>query len=91
MMAEFLNTIENENDFLYIAKNKYFVDKTGLIEKFNVIMDEHQNRYICITRPRRFGKSINAFMLASYYSKIWIPKIFLISLILVNLNPMKNI
>ena len=64
----FLNNVK-ENDFLYITKNKYFVDKTELIEKFNKIMDEHENRYVCITRPRRFGKSINAFMLASYYSK----------------------
>ena len=68
-MAEFLNNIENTNEFNLLTKNKYFVDKTGLIGKFNVIMDEYQNRYVCITRPRRFGKSINAFMLASYYAK----------------------
>ena len=31
-------------------------------------MDEHGNKFICVTRPRRFGKSINAAMLASYYT-----------------------
>ena len=41
-----------------------FVNKTRLLEKFNKIMDEHENRFVCITRPRSFGKSINAAMLA---------------------------
>ena len=68
-MSYFLNNVDNENEFLYITKNKYFVDKTKLLEKFNKIMDEHKNRFVCITRPRRFGKSINAAMLASYYTK----------------------
>ena len=68
-MSYFLNNIDKENDFLYITKNKYFVDKTKLLEKFNKIMDKHENKFVCITRPRRFGKSINASMLASYYAK----------------------
>ena len=68
-MSYFLNNVIKDNDFLYITKNKYFVDKTKLLEMFNKIMDDHENRFVCITRPRRFGKSINAFMLASYYSK----------------------
>ena len=68
-MAMFLNNVNEKNDFIYITKNKYFVDKTGLLEKFNTIMNEYESRYVCITRPRRFGKTINAFMLASYYAK----------------------
>ena len=66
-MSMFLNNVPKDNEFLYMVKNKYYVDKSNLIEKFNEIMDEHQHRFICITRPRRFGKSTNALMLASYY------------------------
>ena len=68
-MSYFLNNIDKKNDFLYLANNKYFVDKTELVGKLNNIMDSHGARFLCITRPRRFGKSINAAMLASYYSK----------------------
>ena len=38
-MSYFFNNVEKNNDFLYITKNKYFVDKTRLLEKFNKIMD----------------------------------------------------
>ena len=68
-VGNFLNNVKRENEFTNIAKNKYFVDKTNMIEKLNTIMDEHDVRYVCITRPRRFGKSINALMVASYYTK----------------------
>ena len=68
-MSFFLNNIDKNNDFLYLTKNKYFVDKTDLIGKLNKIMDTHGSRFVCITRPRRFGKSINAMMLTSYYTK----------------------
>ena len=68
-MSKFLNNVKKDNDFLYITKNKYFVDKSKLLEKFNNIMDEYEHRYVCVTRPRRFGKSLNALMLASYYTK----------------------
>ena len=68
-MSYFLNNIDKKNDFLYLTKNEYFVDKTELVGKLNKIMDTHGTRFVCITRPRRFGKSINAAMLASYYAK----------------------
>lgn len=68
-MNYFLNNVEKKNSFLYLTNNKYFVDKTKLIGEMNRIMDEYENQFVCITRPRRFGKSINAIMLASYYSK----------------------
>ena len=67
-MSFFLNNITKENDFILATKIKYFVDKTELICKLNENVGV-LNRYVCITRPRRFGKSINAFMLASYYAK----------------------
>ena len=66
-MSYFLNNIDKENDFILATKIKYFVDKTELICKLNEKISVLE-RYVCITRPRRFGKSINAFMLASYYT-----------------------
>lgn len=47
--------------------SKIFVDKTMLIDKVNEVMNTNQ-RFICITRPRRFGKTMNANMLAAYYT-----------------------
>ena len=67
-MTFFLNNIDEVNEFTLMAKDKYFVDKSKLIEKLNEVLG-FKERYICITRPRRFGKSINAMMLATYYSK----------------------
>jgi hypothetical protein len=44
------------------------VDKTGLISYLNKVAGT-DDRYLCISRPRRFGKSRAAHMLVSYYSK----------------------
>ncbi|MGL5149553.1 MAG: DUF5301 domain-containing protein [Clostridium sp.] len=44
------------------------VDKTMIIEKLNDLI-ETSDRFICITKPRRFGKSSVADMLGAYYSK----------------------
>ena len=66
-MLYFLNNIDANNQFIKTTKKKYFVDKTELIEKLNVLVGG-ADQFVCITRPRRFGKSINAMMLASYYT-----------------------
>lgn len=47
---------------------KIYVDKTGLIGFLNQFINTPQ-KYICISRPRRFGKSMAADMLLAYYSK----------------------
>ena len=67
-MANFLNNVKKINQFTKQTTDEYFVDKSGLIEKLNKLVGS-ANQFICITRPRRFGKSINANMLASYYSR----------------------
>lgn len=46
----------------------YFVDKTQLLEKLFPLVDSGNN-HICITRPRRFGKTVMANMIASFFSK----------------------
>ena len=67
-MSIFLNSMPEVNQFTKQAKDEYYVDKTGLIEKLNKLIGTSR-QFVCITRPRRFGKSVNAMMLVNYYSK----------------------
>lgn len=48
--------------------SEIYVDKTGLIEYTNSVLGTEQ-KYLCVSRPRRFGKSMAANMLAAYYGK----------------------
>ncbi len=54
--------------FKAILKNKTYVDKSGLIAYTNQVL-ESDRMLTCSSRPRRFGKSFAAKMLAAYYSK----------------------
>lgn len=57
----------NEN-FRMATNSKIYVDKSNLIAYTNSVLKTEQ-RYLCVSRPRRFGKSMTANMLAAYYSK----------------------
>ena len=50
------------------VNGEVFVDKSLLIEYTNKVM-KTPAKNICVSRPRRFGKSTDANMLAAYYSK----------------------
>ena len=67
-MAIYLNSDKPFNNYKKLLNTKYFVDKSLIIEKINEVIDTADG-YICITRPRRFGKSSVADMLGAYYSK----------------------
>lgn len=67
-MAIYLNSDKPLNNYKKLLNTKYFVDKSLIIEKINEVIDTADG-YICITRPRRFGKSSVADMLGAYYSK----------------------
>ena len=65
-MGRFVNP---DNSAFQVALNsKIYVDKTGMIACMNDVLDS-TDAYICNSRPRRFGKSYAANMLAAYYSK----------------------
>ena len=49
-------------------RNSDFVDKSGLIEILNDNIDS-SHRYVCVSRPRRFGKSVAAKMIYAYYDR----------------------
>lgn len=58
-----------ENDrFRRSCSSEIYIDKTALIDLTNKAVNTEQN-CICISRPRRFGKSMAANMLAAYYGK----------------------
>ncbi len=65
-MGMYLNP-EYEN-FKEILAADIYVDKTGMIAAMNRLMDKG-DKYICMSRPRRFGKTIASEMLCAYYSK----------------------
>lgn len=58
----------NEEFYNASLRSKIYVDKTEMIKFTNSqLFGEHKN--ICVSRPRRFGKSIVANMLVAYYSR----------------------
>ncbi|MDD6825847.1 MAG: AAA family ATPase, partial [Oscillospiraceae bacterium] len=57
------------NDLFFEAINSdIYIDKSMLIDITNKSL-RTTNKHICISRPRRFGKSMAANMLAAYYSR----------------------
>ena len=67
-MGIFLNSTAPFEAYKITALDKYFIDKTMLIEELIPSIGREQ-RFLCITRPRRFGKTVMANMVASYFGK----------------------
>ncbi len=57
-----------DNRLFQIVRNSEYVDKSEIITLTNQVIDTEE-RFICVTRPRRFGKSVTVKMLNAYYSK----------------------
>lgn len=53
--------------FLDALRSQIYVDKTGLIAHTNRFINT-DDKFMCVSRPRRFGKSMALTMLAAYYS-----------------------
>ena len=53
--------------FQQVLNGKFYVDKTGIASFVNERMDTPE-RFVCVSRPRRFGKSVDADMLVAYYT-----------------------
>lgn len=64
-MGVYLNP--GNKGFWESIRSKIYVDKTNLIAYTNEIVNTEE-KYICVSRPRRFGKSMTLKMLAAYYS-----------------------
>ena len=50
------------------VQNPYFVDKSMLLEELFPLVSMG-NKHICITRPRRFGKTVMAHMIGAFFTK----------------------
>lgn len=65
-MGIYINSPELFFKYKDLKDSKWFVDKSLLIDEVSKQIGTEQ-KYICITRPRRFGKTYAANMLAAYY------------------------
>ena len=65
-MGNYLNP--DNSKFQRAVNSDIYVDKTGLIKYTNRVINTMQ-AYVCVSRPRRFGKSMAADMLTAYYSR----------------------
>lgn len=82
VMGLYLNSKRAQSNYREIVQSAYFVDKTLLLEELIPIVGDGEGivsksgrwigksgKYVCITRPRRFGKTVMANMIAAYFGK----------------------
>ena len=67
-MGTYLNSITPYTLYKSECLSPYFVDKTLMLRELFPYVSAG-NRHICITRPRRFGKTIMANMISSFFQK----------------------
>ena len=67
-MGIFLNSTAPFEAYQAVAAGKYFVDKSALLNELIPAIGTEE-RFFCVTRPRRFGKSVAANMVAAFFGK----------------------
>jgi len=67
-MGEYIDSSFGYNTFELLSNKTYFVDKSNIINELNKLIQNDKN-CICITKPRRFGKTSIAALIIAYYSK----------------------
>lgn len=55
--------------FKQAVTDDIYIDKTDMIALMNRKLNKSRVKYVCVSRPRRFGKSMAADMLTAYYGK----------------------
>ena len=68
-MGRYLNSMHPYESYKEVVFDPYFVDKSWLITELIPALSK-RNRYFCITRPRRFGKSVMANMIGAFFGRI---------------------
>ncbi len=51
------------------VRSRIYIDKSMMIHELNQLLNTEE-RFICVSRARRFGKSMTGNMIAAYYSKL---------------------
>ena len=65
-MGVYLNP--GRQSFQMAVNSEIFVDKTDMIGYLNSLVNTQQ-RYVCVSRPRRFGKTMATEMICAYYGR----------------------
>ena len=65
-MGIYLNP--GNESFQKITQHYIYVDKSGIIPELMKIA-QYDNQFICVSRPRRFGKTVIGNMLSAFFSK----------------------
>ena len=65
-MGIYLNP--GKQSFQMSVNSEIFVDKTGMIRYLNSVINTQQ-RFVSVSRPRRFGKTMAADMICAYYDR----------------------
>ncbi len=68
-MGKYLDSRVPFESYREIAGTRFFVDKTLLLEDILKTVEVDGQKYLCITRPRRFGKTIMANMVAAFFGR----------------------
>ena len=65
-MGTYLNP--GKQSYQMAVNSEIFVDKTEMIRHLNAVVNTQQ-RYVSVSRPRRFGKTMAADMVCAYYDR----------------------
>ena len=64
----YLNPKQPKQAFQFLLNSPYVVDKTGILSTLAPFINV-ENRFVCVTRPRRFGKTVNANIIACFLAR----------------------
>ncbi|MBQ3922015.1 MAG: AAA family ATPase [Spirochaetales bacterium] len=56
-------------NFTQIINSKIYIDKSMMIAKLNGRINDSGRSFLCVSRARRFGKTITTNMISTYYGK----------------------
>ena len=68
-MGRFLNSIVPFEGYKDIVRTRFFVDKSLLLKEIISEVAIDGQKYFCITRPRRFGKTVMAHMVGAFFGR----------------------
>lgn len=68
-MGIYLNSTTPYEEYRSMKQTRFFVDKSSIIDEILTSLKLDGQKYICITRPRRFGKTVMANMLGAYFEE----------------------
>jgi hypothetical protein len=67
-MGNYLDSPDALTAYTAVYNSPYFIDKSAILNEIIPRMKTTE-KYICITRPRRFGKSVAANMITAFFSR----------------------